>query len=140
MPMSIRLPFYFCPFHFSQECIGHTVEIRCGVVTQPHLPECAAQVGTQVDIEYLLNVGRQFCHGDIPEGTFGLPCEDNLAQAGLAVLPCQPFHVRLQPLCIMAGGLFLAADHFNGFAAYYGHIFFQPPHHRWYAGFASVKL
>ena len=134
--MSIRLPFYFCPFHFSQECIGHTVEIRCGVVTQPHLPECAAQVGAQVDIEYLLDVGRQFCHGDIPEGTFGLPCEDNFAQAGLAVLPCQPFHVRLRS----TGRLFFAADHLNGFVAYYGHIFFQPPHHRWYAGFASVKL
>ena len=101
--MSIRLPFYFCPFHFSQECIGHTVEIRCGVVTQPHFPERAAQVGTQVDIEHLLDVGRQSRHGDIPEGAFGLPCEDNLAQAGLAVLPCQPFRVRLQPLCIMAG-------------------------------------
>ena len=92
MPMSIRLPFYFCPFHFSQECIGHTVEIRRGGVTQPHLPERAAQVGTQMDIKHLLNVGRQFRHGDIPERIFGMPCEDNLAQAGLAVLPCQPFH------------------------------------------------
>ncbi len=136
MSMSIRLPFYFCPFHFSQECIGHTVEIRCGVVTQPHLPECAAQVGTQVDIEYLLNVGRQFCHGDIPEGAFGLPCEDNFAQAGLAVLPCQPFHVRLRSFCIMTGRLFFAADHLNGFVAYYGYIFFQ--HHK-YTEFVSVR-